>query len=363
MYDTKAVPSKQPRPRGYRLSSEAKAVLRGHQATSLLRSIATALSDHGTLLLIIGTATLLQLFAAPGVWLLLTPPLWLLAARFQRGLEVLVHEGSHYNFHRSSLGRTDETNDRATNFLAAYPVFSDVKTFREAHLPHHNLFGTEHDPCFHRFTRFDWQHLARTTPLLFIRQMASQMRPYMWGWWSLVGTNWKVFLRGCLWHLLILVLPLCAFLGIRGLLLWVWYWLIPFVVVLPWLRFVAEAGKHRYEDTHNVFDATISNIGPVHRWYFHPHGDGYHLLHHLDPTIPHHQLRKVHQLLLGVDPEYATRHHHRRSVFEEVRAGEKTLLAGADLFAFRPAPEPSVADESPEEASRLVVTNHPGGEV
>jgi len=360
MYRSKAVPSKRSRPRGYRPSPEAKAVLHGHRPTKFLRSIATALSDHSFLLLILGAGALLQTSVIQGAWLLLAPLFWVLAARFQRGLEVLVHEGSHYNLHRTPLGRAGKTNDRTTNWLAAYPTFSDVRTFREAHLPHHNLFGTEHDPCFHRFARFDWQHLARTKPLLFIRQMAGQMGPYIWGWWSQVGTNWKVFLRGCLWHLLILALPLWALLGSRGLLLWAWYWLVPFVVVLPVLRFVAEAGKHRYEDTEDVFDATVSNVGFIHRWYFHPHGDGYHLLHHMDATIPHHQLGRVHRLLLEVEPEYAARHCHRQSIFENVKIGEG-ILAGVGRRAPKPAAEPPTPGCSPKEVETVVVASYHGG--
>jgi fatty acid desaturase len=47
------------------------------------------------------------------------------------------------------------------------------------------------------------------------------------------------------------------------------------------------------------------------RWLavlLHPHQDGYHLVHHVFPTIPSFRARDVHRLLLQL-PEYAQQHH------------------------------------------------------
>jgi fatty acid desaturase len=58
-------------------------------------------------------------------------------------------------------------------------------------------------------------------------------------------------------------------------------WLVAFPVALPLVRFVAESSEHVYEGTSTVFDATITNLGFLQRFMFHPHNDGYHTVHHL----------------------------------------------------------------------------------
>ena len=45
----------------------------------------------------------------------------------------------------------------------------------------------------------------------------------------------------------------------------------------------------------SVAEATTSNIGLLDRLLIHPHGDGYHVAHHLWPRIPHHQLPAFHR--------------------------------------------------------------------
>jgi fatty acid desaturase len=78
---------------------------------------------------------------------------------------------------------------------------------------------------------------------------------------------------------------------------------VAFAAVLPALRFVAESGEHDYA-TGTTRKTGRFGGAPLLRWLLHPHGDGHHFLHHVDPSIPHHRLRAVHRWLSRNDAGY-----------------------------------------------------------
>lgn len=298
-----------------RVPQSARPLLAGWRATTLVLSLGAAVSDALSVLALIG----LHLQLTGWVGAVLYPVTLVLIARQLRGLEALVHEGSHYN-----LTRRKRLNDWLVNLAAAYPVFQDVKKFRESHLVHHELLGHEHDPCRIRFFELGWDELDRTSARRFLVAVVHKLWAYSASWWRLIGSNLPALAAGTIWHLIAFILPLALLVsvGVAGgagpaelLLRGAWVWLayvgVAFVLVLPPMRFIAEAAKHDYEEGTTTVTGTFSNIGPIH-WLLHPHGDGFHLLHHLDPSIPHHRLKVVHRWLMENDPEYAsgrTRHH------------------------------------------------------
>jgi fatty acid desaturase len=108
-----------------------------------------------------------------------------------------------------------------------------------------------------------------------------------------------------------------------GFALLVWaHMLVAFGLVLPVIRMLGESGEHRYLAGDTAFNATISNLGWAHRWVIHPHGDGHHSLHHLWSSVPHHQIRRMHQTLVDLDrTNFAATIQWRRKVLENVRTG------------------------------------------
>lgn len=278
-------------------------------------SVASALLDHGAILAIAtGVVLAHQSFSFP-----LSIPLYLLGAlliaRSQRGLENLVHEASHKNWYRKS----GSLNDLLANLLAALPVFSMVEPYRRQHMVHHRQFGSEKDMDLRRYRQLDIHRLKRGGWAAFTAGMAVRIGGYLRGWWQAIGLAPSLVIGGLAWHAVVLLLPLSLLLGPgRALGLWGVFWIGPFLLVLPWLRFTAETAKHRYVGHDNEFDATISNVGWAHRLFLHPHNDGYHGLHHLFPAIPHHRLRQAHRLLADLDPGgYGSRLPRRRRVLEE----------------------------------------------
>jgi len=68
-----------------------------------------------------------------------------LVVAVQTRMAALMHEGAHGLVHAD---RT--TNDRITNWLAAFPIGMTVEAYRRNHIRHHLRLGTNHDPDFVR---------------------------------------------------------------------------------------------------------------------------------------------------------------------------------------------------------------------
>lgn len=285
--------------RGYKAPESTRAFLKDCHKTRTGLTVLTALGDHALILALAAAVCLAYVRIHPLAGVLLYPLALLGIVRSQRGLENLVHEGSHFNWSRSNHG----LNDLLCNLLAAVPVFSDVRCYRPGHKLHHFSFGTDEDADLERYQILDIEGLDRRRVLPFALGIAQRIVTYVVGWWRVIRTRTGVLALAVLWHAGFLVLPLAVGLGIGPALgLWLAFWIVPFLAVLPWQRFIAEAAKHQYEGQETVFDATISNVGLVHALLLHPHNDGYHLLHHLFPGIPHHQLKRAHHGLAKLDP-------------------------------------------------------------
>lgn len=167
---------------------------------------------------------------------------------------------------------------------------------------HHNEFGSDADPDHVRYQQLSVSTLDRSRLMAFSFGLAARMGAYIAGWWVATGTNLRICVCGLAWHLGVVALVMCFFPTAAVLWTWFFFFVVPFLAVLPLVRFIAETGKHNYAES-TVYTATISNIGPIHRLIFHPHGDGFHLLHHLYPSVPQFKLPWLHELLLASDQE------------------------------------------------------------
>jgi len=129
-------------------------------------------------------------------------------------------------------------------------------------------------------------------------------------------------------------------------------WFVSYFVVLPPLRMVAEQQEHAMmiperqafvawlkEDsqyraewlalteperqegfvdellTKLQWTMSRTNSGWVHRWIFHPCGDGWHAVHHLSPRVPFHQLKRAHLELEAREPNFGALCHRNVALF------------------------------------------------
>ncbi|MBL0939415.1 MAG: fatty acid desaturase [Gemmatimonadaceae bacterium] len=346
----------------YRLPAGIEKNLRKQWGNAnLWRSIAVALCDIGAIPLLVAVHWLLAEGAsnapfALAVWMIGYPVTLLLVARQFRALEALVHEAAHYNWTRDK-----PLNDRIADYLAATPVIQTVKAFRASHQVHHEHLGDDEDPCQRRFQVL-WAKLDRGSVWRYAKEMARVMGTYMESWWRLVGSNSKLLITALAWHIVVFIVPgafVLEFAAVTSSVgsalsisigLWLRYVVIGFVVVLPVLRFIAEAAKHDYANGTTTRDGTFSNIGPIH-WLLHPNGDAYHFLHHVAPWIVHHQARAAHRWLFANDPNYAAGR-TRRGVFENPAMPAKA--AEVRSRRHRSAVNPAIEHAMQEEPSTAV---------
>ncbi|MER6218502.1 fatty acid desaturase family protein [Streptomyces sp. NPDC001674] len=304
--------------RGFRNPPELRALIADAHNTKVFRTGASALADQLSvvLLLLAATSPAARELGQPLAVLILLIAV-LIAARQLRALENLVHEASHYNWSRHH--RT--LNDVLSAVLAATPTGASIKAYRESHLLHHGRFGTRHDPDRQRYEQLALEDLDRSGVLRYIGNILRRFIPYQRGWIKATGSAPLISLLPFGWALVTVVTPALVLDGARWALSAAGAWLFAYLIALPLLRFVAESSEHNYRGTDSVLAATISNFGTLQRLVIHPHGDGYHTIHHLWPGVPHHRLAALHRELLAESVEYREQIRYRTGVLQRPQTG------------------------------------------
>jgi fatty acid desaturase len=197
-------------------------------------------------------------------------------------LECLVHEASHFNWSRYHR----RVNDLLSFVLAAAPTGARIADYRSSHLKHHGRFGTDDDPDRERHKELDLEALPRHSLVAFGGGLPRRFPAYQRGWLSAFGVTPAIAALPFLWAVAFVALPGWWIGGARTAVSAYVAWLLAYLFFLPVIRFVGESSEHIYRQASTVFDATISNLGRLQRVVFHPHGDGYHTVHHMWPGVP-----------------------------------------------------------------------------
>jgi fatty acid desaturase len=304
--------------RGYRNPADLRDVIARAHTTRLGRTVTLAVLDHLSVVAVLLAATS-PAVRGLGAWAVAVavPVAVLVAARQLRALECLVHEASHFNWSRHHR----RAADALATVLACLPTGARIADYRASHLLHHGKFGTAADPDRQRYTELGLEDLDRTRATAFAAGLARRFVPYQLGWFATLGAAPVTAALPLLWSAALIVAPAALAGGAAWAVPAALVWLVTHVVALPALRFVGESSEHVYREADTVFDATVSNLGLVQRVLIHPHGDGYHTVHHLWPGVPHHRLRWLHHVLLAQDPAYRERLKYRTGVLQRPRTG------------------------------------------
>lgn len=334
---------------GYRFPRGSGPTLRNFKRTNLLFAVYVAVKDHFIICAAAAIGLLLYSYASIWLWLPANLAACYVIARCQRGFEAQVHDVCHFNWTRNT-----RLNDLLGNMLVALPSFNLITSYRDSHKYHHSHFGQMLDPDRQRYEEFGIEELDRGSCFSYLLGMAAQLPTYTASWWKMIGLSPKVLLPSLGWHLVFLVLPLAVIFGWKsGLAIWAIYWLMPFMLILSVIRFIGEAGEHNYKETRTVFEGSNINQGFIPRLLVYAHGDGYHMIHHLFPSIPLHKLQRTHEFLLAADPhEYGLKYMHRTKIFQRAfreqatqEEIERQIAKQIEEIAFEMSPDDSTAIE------------------
>lgn len=196
-------------------------------------------------------------------------------------------------------------------------MLSDVRSYRRTHFLHHDSLGGTADTDLVRWDHLGLVELNREHPLQFAIGIFRRLLPYIPGWWWAIGLDIPTLIRCAIWHCTLIGLLTLAFGLPSSILLWLSAWCVPYLFFLPVIRFIGEIEEHDYTSLTSIFDATYTNIGGIQKLLLHPHGDAYHTLHHLFPSIPFFRIKRVHrELVLRHPEEFGKRLPEREGLFD-----------------------------------------------
>ena len=239
-------------------------------------------------------------------------PLWsmiaagLLAALITAGLQshilILLHEGAH-----GHLAKNKTLNEFLGNVLCAYPFFMFARVYKYFHLDHHRYGGTEKDPeiSAYRNLKISYEgHSMKEIAVIFIRGLSGivsqkltiSMYKYYFekkknqgaqslGFYELAGMPlfWAAVIAGGL-HF-----------GILAEILLIWFgasFLSGFFLMLHGIgEHNGVLGGAEWDRTYNHDFSFLANF------FIYPIKSGFHIEHHLFPTIPWYNVEKLRAIL------------------------------------------------------------------
>jgi fatty acid desaturase len=232
----------------------------------------------------------------------------------QLGFAVIMHEAAH-----GTLFRDKKLNDRVGQWLAAYPIWADLKPYRRYHLKHHAYNWTKQDPDLDLATKFPvtpasmrrkvWRDLSgqvawKRVKAILRRDLLGvaggktqrvQAKGLSFGQtMGPLGAGWRN-LRGVAISNAVL-LGLLALAGHAELyLLWVAAWMTTYSLVTR-IRSIAE--HNMVPDPGDELRNTRTTLASWwERLLLAPNHVNYHLEHHLLMTVPFYNLPRMHRLL------------------------------------------------------------------
>ncbi len=219
----------------------------------------------------------------------------------QLGLAVLMHDGSH-----GVLFKTRALNNWVSQWLCAYPVFSETWTYRAYHLKHHRFTQTDKDPDLSLSLPFPVTKASMRRKIIrdltgqtAFKQRKAQVRAALGPKDLPVAKRAKHFISKLGGPILVNALLLSG-LALAGH----WYlyfalWLLPFVTWHQLIIRIRNIAEHAMVPDHDdiYLNARTTVVGPFIRTILAPYFVNYHVEHHMMMYVPCYNLPMAHKLL------------------------------------------------------------------
>ena len=216
----------------------------------------------------------------------------------QLSLGIIVHETGHQTFFESK-----PLNDFVGRWLSGYWVFSSKTDYMKGHLRHHQLAGTLDDPDLKNYAAYPvskksfrrkvWRDLSGQTGWRRLRSIGRSIVRYN----TLNAEGQRVVRGGLITNI--------AFLGLLTALGQPWLYLVwvgAFVSSHMLSTRLRQIGEHAAVPNGQSLDPRDHTRTILTKWWerllIAPHQIGYHLEHHLLPSVPIYRLPTLHKMLV-----------------------------------------------------------------
>jgi fatty acid desaturase len=273
------------------------------EITSQIRDLTKLDNWHGLLALfedyfIILTSILITCHVT---WFFYPLALLLIGSR-QRALATLVHESAH-----GVLAKNKSLNSVLGTFCSGYLIFQQMIVYKKSHCSlHHRYLGNpELDPDFRLYREaglyeplsprdFLLKHIIQ--PLLLLKVPRYLVYVVKHRLFSKEGNRQESLI---MFAYLLTLIGASIWLGFWDKL--ILFWLVPYITVFQVLGWFIELGEHYPLVGNSTVDLymTRNRFSPWYEAFFTSmHGENFHLVHHLQPSIPFWNLPKAHLILL-----------------------------------------------------------------
>ena len=102
-------------------------------------------------------------------------------------------------------------------------------------------------------------------------------------------------------------------------------WLVPLGSSFMFYMFLRDVYQHSNADSGRLTNSRVFFTDPFTRWAVFVYGQDMHIPHHLFPAVPHYRLRRLHELLKWLNPDYRDHVVETHGTFHDVQ-GRRTIL-------------------------------------
>lgn len=231
-------------------------------------------------------------------------------AAIQHRLSGLAHDASHYSLFRNKLA-----NELVSDIFLMFPIFGMTQKFRNSHLGHHRFVNDpEMDPDVVRLNKPEPQRFPVSKPGFCVRYLLKALWPptllgYLFG--QAKGANAKVsggvqdvkapyrfrigrMMRGCFWLSTLTVVH-----ALHAWPVFLLFWVVPLLTFYPLLMQLREIAHHSNSpDSGKFTNSRVFFVNPLLSACVFPYGQAFHVTHHLFAMLPHHKMRRAHDILM-----------------------------------------------------------------